>query len=238
MGFKISFTPSGSTSTTLIDTITNASLTTDLKLALDAGDINSYDGSSQTWIDTSSAPNASEFHLGESTGADGNDATFTGGAGGISDEYFSTNATTYLKYGASNESWMENYHKNSAIGTIFVAGYVPGSGSGDRLQFGTCSTNGGQVGFVYHVTGGGTVSFGPHNGIGGIPILPAGGGVASLGGFGPGWFIAASTFNEATSTFEHFLNGVWDTKSDTYDTPSSASASDTMTIAVIKGVEL
>jgi hypothetical protein len=50
-------------------------------LVLDAGDIASYDGTSQTWVDVSG--NGNNFYRGATSGAEASDPTFTGVAGAL-----------------------------------------------------------------------------------------------------------------------------------------------------------
>jgi len=102
----------------LIEILTDLSLTTNLKLVLDAGDSVSYT-SGEDWIDRSGNLGGDEFHLGSGTGADSNDPTFNGTAGGLSEnEYFSFDGGDYFTYGAANETWMTAMHKASFKNTI------------------------------------------------------------------------------------------------------------------------
>lgn len=74
--------------TSLINTLSNLGLLTNLKLCLDAGDLNSYDGSSQTWKDLSG--NGTDFYRGATSGSEASDPTFNPvGNGGTYQDYFS-----------------------------------------------------------------------------------------------------------------------------------------------------
>lgn len=88
-------------------------LTTNLQLCLDAGDIESYDGTSQTWKDRSG--NGYDFVRGNTTSSETSDPTFHGTAGGISSgEYFSFDGGDWFTLGQSNPTWIEALHKDNA----------------------------------------------------------------------------------------------------------------------------
>lgn len=70
----------------LLGIITQANLLTGLKLALDAGDANSYSGSGQDWFDRSGLGN--HFFRGATSGAEASDPTFNGSAGGLADTVY------------------------------------------------------------------------------------------------------------------------------------------------------
>ena len=89
----------GGTPITLQQAITNASLTTNLNLCLDAGDIVSYPGTGTKWLDTSG--NGYDFLL----GSDGttNAPKFVGLPGEIN-SYWQTSAAQYFTYDSVNET--------------------------------------------------------------------------------------------------------------------------------------
>lgn len=113
--------------TKLIGLLGQLGMTTGLKLCLDAGDSDSY-SSGQKWLDRSGG--GYDFFLGTSSGSDSTDPTFSGAAGGQSaSEYWSFDGGDYFTYDATNESWMDNIHKNSAkfaiCGWVYLTGFSP-----------------------------------------------------------------------------------------------------------------
>jgi len=113
---------------TLMQVLTDATLTTNLKLCLDAGDAASYDPSVQTdkWLDRSGG--GYDFFRGAGTGVDAADPTFTGSASSLQ-SYWQYDANGYFTYDTTNEAWMQTLHKNAAIFTIVIFYYSP-SGAG------------------------------------------------------------------------------------------------------------
>ena len=104
--------------TLLYDAIVAASLTTNLQLCLDAGDPASWPGSGLKWLDRSG--NGYDFFL----GTDGTTAapTFVGAAGNRQ-SYWLFNAASYFTYDTTNETWMQNLHKNNAVFSCIEIGY-------------------------------------------------------------------------------------------------------------------
>ncbi len=99
---------------TLIQAITSASATANLQFALDAGDINSYSGSGDKWIDTSG--NGQDFFRGPDGTTNGQEPTFNGVAGAITvNEYFESDGNDFFRYDQANEPWMETLHKDGAL---------------------------------------------------------------------------------------------------------------------------
>jgi hypothetical protein len=106
---------------TLMQIITDASLTTNLQFVLDAGDSNSY-SSGQKWLDVSG--NGHDFFLGENEDEATNDPTFNGTAGDLSDnEYFSFDGGDNFRYDTSNAAFMERLHKNGAKFTMLCVDF-------------------------------------------------------------------------------------------------------------------
>lgn len=123
---------SGGGGVTLMSALTTASLTTNLKLCLDAGDVSSYDPSVQTdkWLDRSGA--GYDFYRGSGTGSDAADPTFTGSAG-VLGSYWALDGGDYFTYDTTNEAWMQTLHKNSAVFSL-VAFYYQ-DGASDSIGF-------------------------------------------------------------------------------------------------------
>lgn len=114
--------------------------TSNLDFVLDAGDSASYDGSSQTWVDTHGA---NDFFRGATSGAEASDPTFNGSAGGLtSSEYFSFDNGDYFTE-ASALTFAETWHKDNAAFSI-VAVYWPIAGTTDQTIFTTAVVSGGR----------------------------------------------------------------------------------------------
>lgn len=118
---------------TLMQVLTDATLTTNLKLCLDAGDASSYDPGVQTdkWLDRSGG--GYDFYRGIGSGSEVQDPTFTGVASSLQ-SYWAFDGGDYFTYDTTNEAWMETLHKNAAIFSIVAFFYAPAS---DSYAFGT-----------------------------------------------------------------------------------------------------
>lgn len=108
-----------------------------LQLCLDAGDINSWPGSGQKWLDVSG--NGYDFHLGTTSGSEATDPAFTGTAGALtSGDYWTCDADALFTYDTTNETWMQNLHKDGAIFTMLAWVYQTAYGvGGSPCVFGT-----------------------------------------------------------------------------------------------------
>ncbi len=105
----------------LFQILTDASLTTNLKVCLDAGDSASY-SSGQSWLDRSGG--GYDFFLGADGSATATDPTFNGSAGGRSaSEYFSYDGGDYNRYDTTNEAWMQTLHKDAAVFSLVIMVY-------------------------------------------------------------------------------------------------------------------
>lgn len=100
----------------MINVIKRLGLTTDLQLCLDAGDLASYDGSSQTWTDASG--NGNSFFRGLTSGATATDPTFNGTSGRQSAaEYFSFDGGDGFFQSAAH-TFANSWHKDNATFTV------------------------------------------------------------------------------------------------------------------------
>lgn len=128
---------------TLMQVLTDATLTTNLKLCLDAGDSASYDPAVQTdkWLDRSGG--GYDFCLGSGTGVDASDPTFNGSAGSLQ-SYWSSDGGDRFTYDTTNETWMQSLHKNSAIFSCVF--FVNSSASSEWPLF--CTSDGGTTGIL------------------------------------------------------------------------------------------
>lgn len=111
------------------------SLTSNLKLCLDPGALDSYDGSSQSWLDLSGT--GTTFFKGATSGVEASDPTFAGTAGALGDARFTMDGGDYFRISGGNPTWVQNLHKNNALLT-FCGWYKPGADfSGAQAMFGT-----------------------------------------------------------------------------------------------------
>jgi hypothetical protein len=126
--------------TTLYDVILKAGLTTGLQICLDAGDKLSYDPAQadpQVWRDRSG--NGFDFHRGLTGSAAGDDPTFNGKAGDLSNKtYWSSDGGDAFDYDAANEAWMNNLHLDNAVMSVLACAY-PAAAS-ENVIFGTIYT--------------------------------------------------------------------------------------------------
>ena len=160
---------------TLLQILTDLSLTANLELCLDAGDGNSYTSGAK-WLDVSG--NGIDFHFGAAAGADTDDPTFNGTADGRSSaEYMSGDGGDFFRYDSTNETFMKNWHKNNsdftamivyrqdnpAVGNSSLIGNEGGSnnnagmrwkgvGSGGLVQWDAADDNGSPSAFSYTST--------------------------------------------------------------------------------------
>jgi hypothetical protein len=213
-------------SRTLLYAIQNLGLTSGLKLCLDAGDGASVVTGSQTkWLDVSG--NGTDFFRGATGSSEGSDPTFNGSpAGETSSEYWGLDGGDYFTYDTTNETWMQNLHKNNATWG-FVA-WVYGASSGSSIDlFGTNAggtatgvrasmrLDGTSTQFVY-ITNGST-------GVANLNITH-GSSLASR------WSFFAASISEPDGTSALRINNVTASPSSTYTSPSSGSAGYTMQI--------
>ncbi len=125
--------------TSLMDVITNLSLTANLKICLDAGTLDSYT-SGTSWLDLSG--NGYDFTFGTAAGAGSDDPTFNGVAGNLtSAEYMSYDGGDFFEYDTTPEAWMETLHKNNAVFTI-IHWFYKVSDSNIRSHVGTLNSGG------------------------------------------------------------------------------------------------
>lgn len=199
-------------------------LATNLRLCLDAGDAASYT-SGQKWLDTSG--NGYDFFLGLDGSATATDPTFNGTAGGLSSaEYFSFDGADYFTYDTTNETWMENLHKDNAIFTFMAWVYIGAQGSSQGL-FGNNAATNTNIGIVWQVASSNVQALTVTNGTAASMLqtssttVPAG-----------SWLCLGASLNEATGAggIIWFQNGVTNTDTSTYTSPSASGATFTSAI--------
>tara|TARA_Y100000310_G_scaffold70538_1_gene66223 strand:+ start:5265 stop:6104 length:840 start_codon:yes stop_codon:yes gene_type:complete len=116
----------GSTSSGFLKDIEDVSLDTNLFCCLDAGNIDSYDGSGQTWADQTS--NGTDFWLGADGGSSTDDPSFQGVAGAESNaEYFLLDGGDFFTVKVMSTN-IQNLHKDSADWTIVAWVFIPTGG--------------------------------------------------------------------------------------------------------------
>jgi len=112
----------------------NNSLDTNLKMCLDAGSSDSYSGSGEDYLDLTA--NNTDFFLGSTGSADGDEPTFAGSAGDLSiNERFSVDGGDFFRHNGANPAWLQTFHKNNAAFTIIHVYFMPaGGGAGGHLN--------------------------------------------------------------------------------------------------------
>jgi hypothetical protein len=216
------------TRSTLFEVIHGLGLNANLKLCLDAGDRGSVASGSQTkWLDVSG--NGHDFNRGSTTSSESSDPTFNGTVGAqSSSEFYSFDSADWLRYDTTNETWMENFHKNNAL--FSVAGWVNGS---TIPVFGTTGdpTGLGGVGayLLSHTSSG--LTFTARNGSGNAFTKTFNHGVSAS------WRFIGMRVDEASNTTTMIINDQESTSACTYSSPSSSAASQTMELGAYGGAE-
>ena len=214
----------------LYQVISDLGLTTNLKLCLDAGDSASYSPSLQTdkWLDTSGG--GFDFFRGSGTGSDTADPTFNGAAGGLSsNEYWSFDGGDRFTYDTTNETWMENLHKNNAIYTVFCVQYIV-SLTTSHFILGTRGSTG--TGVTFNTLRGTTSSPLVFVANGGSTVLIAD---STLDCNNNAWNVVGISVNEGTASGVFLLNGSTETFNSTYSSPSTGNAATTMCLGSTGG---
>ena len=129
-----------------LDIVKKLGLLSNLKLCLDAGDINSYPGTGTQWLDVSG--NGHHFDFGATTAA----PTFNGTAGRLSAaEYFSFDGGDYFTINGSNPAWVDALHEDNALFTILLPGIWIGVGATLQRILGTYSGGSNVPGITFAV---------------------------------------------------------------------------------------
>jgi len=197
-----------------------------LQTALDAGDSSSYT-SGQSWLDLSG--NGQDFFLGTTSGSEASDPTFNGTAGLLSPlEYFGHDGGDFFTYDTTNETWMENIHKDNAAFTLYFV-FMMGVELTNQALAGTCTFGASSSGFMMNITSG---SNSPNlivrDGAGGgaLSITPTG--VSVSAGV---WSICGISVDEANDLAQWFTSrGGLDPDPAAYTSPSSSAADQTLSI--------
>lgn len=213
---------------TFLQIITGLSLTTNLEVVLDAGDSASYT-SGQSWLDRSG--NGFDFFLGATSGSEASDPTFNGSAGGLSaSEYWSFDGGDRFTYDTTNETWMQNLHKDNAIFSWAIWAYL--GASGQQGLFGTAGGIGGtNIGVGVYINSSTNYRFRASGGAVAMEMTHS----AAIGT--AGWHFFGGAVNEATGAngARMVYDGSAEQFTSTYTAPSASSASQTMGIASTGG---
>src|SRR3990167_6066128 len=208
--------------------IARLGLGTGLQVCLDAGDATSAPSSATSWVDISG--NGYDFFLGTTSGADATDPTQTGTVGALtSGEYFSSDGGDLFTYDTTNETWMQNLHKDNAAFTFVVLKYLAiGADSGifgtalNATEIGTSvffDSNPRIVLQIRNATGGGTNALQIFSSV-----------VATAK-----WHFLAGALDEANDVTSFVTNATNTLTTAAYTSPSASNATRTMQIGAIGG---
>lgn len=209
--------------TSLYDILSTAGFTTNLKLCLDAATISSYAGG-QSWLDLSGG--GYDFFRGADGTSDAAEPTFNGAInGGSSSEYWSFDGGDYFTYDTTNETWMENLHKNNAIFSWIIVAYI-GAGSTAQAMIGNASGVGGGIGIGIYVSSADAYKFRALSASAQSDLTH--GTTVTTGA----WHFFGGAVNEATGAngSRLVLDGTATQYTSTYTTPSASNASNTLKI--------
>lgn len=189
-----------------------------LKLCLDAGDINSWPGSGQKWLDVSG--NGHDFFRGASGSAAGDDPTFTGTAGRQSgDDYWSHDGGDYFQYDAANEVWMNNLHKNNAV--FAIAAWINLASLSQNNPIFANNDQAGTIGTTFYVFTDGRIVLAVGNGTTTV-YNQAGDGFTVPANT---WTFVGVTMNEASDVATFIVNALAENNVGAYASPTASDAS-------------
>lgn len=132
MRFMPGFLPWGAR-LSLLKMIQRIGADANLNFALDAGDINSWPGSGQEWIDANGSGN--NFYRGTNNTTETGEPSFNGTAGRLSEsDYWGLPSLTAASFftEVGTQSYFNNWHKDNAAFSILGVAYKP-AGSGGTL---------------------------------------------------------------------------------------------------------
>jgi hypothetical protein len=210
----------------MIAAVQDLGLTSGLRLCLDAGDVNSYTGTGQKWLDTSG--NGYDFFRGTTSSSQSSDPTFNGTAGGqSSSEYWSFDGGDFFTYDSANETWMNNLHKDNAV--LSIAGWVWIASTGEQQPILATALSTADRGAALFINSTGLLRWGVVTGGGTGTAASVIGGLSVGTG---GWHFVGITLTEATGSNGATMqvDGTQESLTSTYSSPSSSSATYTMTI--------
>jgi hypothetical protein len=202
---------------TALSIITNASALTNLTFVIDVGDSASVVSSSAQSIIDPSGGSPNGFRRGSSTGVGSDDPTFNGTAGGLSSaEYYSFDGSDTIQ-AVSNP--LQTWHKDNAILTFMGIFYITQNGSGVPGLMSDQTTSSTDLGFRIIVSATGHLQFSVANGTTNTTVY-----VSSFTVPASQWVFLALSYDEASGNGFMSLNGVYETFTQTYTSPSATSA--------------
>lgn len=202
----------------LYEVIRGLGLTSGLVLCLDAGDIDSYDGSAQTWIDRAAGNN---FFRGTSLAANAEDPTFNGVAGAKSAaEYFSFDGGDRFTENFTH-AYADDWHKNNGAFTLLAVPYIGASKAALSQVFNcTGQQTTGAPGVSMYINAADTLSlFHAIDDAGSAEVLTSAATVALNS-----WNMVAAAFNEATPAADLVINATAEAFVPTVSTATAAKA--------------
>ena len=134
--------------------IEGVSLDTNIICCLDAGAEDSYDGSSQDWLDLTETN--IDWWRGTNDGAAANDPAFNGTSGNeSSSEYFSFDGGDWLTV-KTQPAGFQLWHKDNAEFTAVFWIFIPTGGMNNSRFISDCTSNAASTGFKFGTEGSGT----------------------------------------------------------------------------------
>lgn len=212
---------------TLYKIIQELGLTSGLQAVYDPADLDCYTGSGQNYTD---AVNAYDFYLGNSSSAEATDPTFNGTAGTkVAGTYFSGDGGDYFRAQAQ-PSWVNSWHKDSAIFTFFGAINRPALGA-QHAFFGTNGGTTARTGVMLLANTDNTALASVTKSVGGTPTKN----YSSTATFGTGWQFGGWGMDEAAGAGGAyvFINNTVETYDPTYSSPAAGDATDTLEMGAL-----
>lgn len=182
-----------------------------IALCLDAGDLKSYAGG-LTWKDTSGLK--SDVTAGGST-----DPVFHGDIGRLSagERWRFSGSGRFTA--AANPTVIEQFHKNSAVGTIIAWVKLASAVTQGFIGTNAADATGTKIGFALRTTGGGLLQWFVTNGVPGLAASISGPAVTT-----GQWIMVSVAINEATPLTTLGADTTFGTSAVAYTTPSAAAA--------------
>jgi len=208
----------------IIDMIRQLGLDSGLRLCLDVGDANCYNGGSALADLSGGSPAGFSFGGGAAA------PTFNGTVGGLSSaEYLQFDGGDYLTYAAANAAWMDALHVDGALWAA-AAWLSPGSSGSNQALFGTASNLNSNIGVEVFLSVGLRPQVAIRNGSGtvGLSVVAS----AALTATVTAWQFFGVSVDEATGAdgLRFRLNAQSETANATVSSPSDTAASFTMQI--------
>lgn len=204
----------------LLGWITELGAQGDLDFALDAGDIESYDGTSQSWVDLTG--NGNGFYEGTLSTVDAADPSFTGTPDGLSaSEYFEIDSSERFTSITNPPAYVQSWHKNNAKFTIVSLCWVGSIDPVTQQRIFSSSPNGITPGIELRIQSAAlTGRMELRVSDGSVFVNSAGNGSNVTAGE---WFLAAVTLDEAAATGGIWLNTTKTGFTSTYASPTASN---------------